>query len=177
VTTPHGLTSVHTWLIMQRHYHAFMFDAMSCHEISVILAAELGVVHNRSYEIMFGTEENTRFEIRKAVNGSLQKVYGVAALGYLNCRNYQSFWVSWRDGIISAGYGVPYQLPLITWREEAEEFIQVQGLTLGYHAPDPISWKIRKDQCKCCKCTVLLLGYEAQTVCETCVFVLVTIIW
>src|SRR5688572_24967551 len=131
---------MHTWLIMQRHEHAFMFDAMSCHEISVILAGELGVIHHKAYEIMFGVEENTRIEIRKPVSGSFQQVYKVAAIGYLNCINYQSLWVSWKDGIISAGYGVPYQLPLITWKEEEEEFIQVQGLTLGYLAPDPISW-------------------------------------
>src|SRR6218665_4090684 len=148
ISTPHGLTEVHTWLIIQRHYQVFMFDAMSCHEISVILAGELGVIHHEAYEIMFGAEEDSLIEIRKPVSGSFQRVYSVYALGYLDCTNYQSFWVSWRDEVISAGHGVPYQLPLITWRDEAEAFIQVQGLTLGYLAPDPISWKIRKDQCK-----------------------------
>ena len=77
MTTPHGLTEVHTWLIMQRHEHAFMFDAMSCHEISVILAGELGVIHHKAYEIMFGVEENTIIEIRKPVSGSFQTVYQV----------------------------------------------------------------------------------------------------
>ena len=154
MTTPHGLTEVFTWLIMQRHYHAFMFDAMSCHEISVILAGELGVIHHKAYEIMFGAEENSLVEIRKPVSGSFQRVYAVYAIGYINCNNYQPFWVSWRDGVISAGHGVLFQYTLIEWTEQEEEFIQVQGLTLGYRAPDPISWKIRKDQCNYSKCLI-----------------------
>ena len=73
---------------------------MACHDIRVSLATEQGIP---IYDVYLGAYDNTMSYI--VVSYTTTNVSYHEESGLLDCDEYRSFWISWRDNEVNVGKG------------------------------------------------------------------------
>ena len=88
----------------------------ACCDAQIALSEIPGVFAHRTYEVVIGSQDNTKTEIRGSVGGS--PLYEVNTPQILNCNASRLFWITWSSGTISVGTGsVPQQDRLLYFQD------------------------------------------------------------
>lgn len=100
-----GVNAINTYIqenekdnrvILNEDQNEWIFNLAACSEVSIVLTR--GDTSNKNIQIKLGTNDNQNFEIRKTVEGEI--VNKSFYPGLLKCTKFETFLLSWRNGII-----------------------------------------------------------------------------
>lgn len=91
----------YTWLWPASNY--LTFKAKSCNDGHILLSTSVLETGNSSYEIVIGSFDNTKSEIRRGSHGAA--LVSVETPSVMNCHEYLPFWVRWENKTLEVGSG------------------------------------------------------------------------
>ena len=111
---------------------ALVFNVRACGNASVILNNMPGITQGKAYEILLNYKTSS-MELLNGINGE-SVAYGETT-NLLSCYVLHTMWLSWQDGLITAGLGpLPGLSRLITWQDPTP--FDVNGFSLAFQDSD-----------------------------------------
>ena len=89
------------WMITEPDY--IIFDVMASNDAHIGLMADPNSGDDIEYEVAIGSYGNQKVTLRTGIGQG--QVDEVSAPDILKEDEFQTFWVSWKDGFIQAGFG------------------------------------------------------------------------
>ncbi|CAH1794507.1 unnamed protein product [Owenia fusiformis] len=105
IMTPNDYIYNHAWTPVHDLQYK-VFRVKGCNDVHVALMATPGRDESAMYEIVIGGWGNTQSVIRNKKQG--RNLFTAKTKNFLNCEDFRSFWVGWKDNKIEVGRGLVY---------------------------------------------------------------------
>jgi hypothetical protein len=109
----------------------FQFEVLSCHDAHIAIMDSPTQTKN-FYEIVLGGWSNRKSVIRNVRQGAPKAFF---MSGLLSCKEFRSFWISWKGGQINVGRGkICEQQTLMRWKDPRPYKTKIIGISTGFGA-------------------------------------------
>ena len=118
-----------------------VFSVKACNDAHLAMAESEAKPNELAYTIQIGNYKNTKSVIRTSKKpGSENKALALTP-NILNCDEFRTFWVSWRNGRIQVGRGsVPKQRQFMEWEDPRPLPVNFFSVSSGYGSTG--EWRI-----------------------------------
>lgn len=124
----------------------FMFDVMASNDAHIGLMLDPMVGNDIAYEVALGGYSNTMVSLRKSIGGGDVDRMEIPE-GVLKGDEFQSFWVSWKDGLIMAGFGhMIGEEILVQYRDPDLPMVNTVSLMTGWGSTG--HWQVKRGASK-----------------------------
>ena len=108
----------------------FAFRVAACNDAHIALVQNPDDILNNAIEIVLGGWSNAKSAIRSKPGGP--NLVWVNTSYLLECKKMKSFWISWRDGLIQVGKGLPYEEVFMSWKDNSRRPVHSLALATGF---------------------------------------------
>ncbi|XP_071111088.1 uncharacterized protein [Haliotis cracherodii] len=118
-----------------------VFLVKACHDANFALHASPNTYTTDVYEVGFGGYGNTKAFIRDCIQCSIMDSHSESS--FVSCNEYRPLWLSWKNGVISAGRGpVAGTQKFMQWAPRSP--IVINHVSISTHLNNPGTWLFRE---------------------------------